>query len=452
MRHSNEGAIMSATFFKRLTWMPCALTGLLGAGLCLTLAGCGNSGDPSAEATSTVDADSPQKGAANSSESSLPTVAIANSAISRASSIADDNEAIEIADLKVGSAEWLLREITRLRVQAYPDEKDADSLKEIRRKRNLKLIELATEVIGQTHEIPDQERLFRLGVHHLMEARLELALGGDSEHIDQLYADAASLHQRNPNSKAAEEAAYVLVKFAQSNAARFAKKEPRWLEEFARQARLYVQNFPQDQLRGPNALFAAAESCELHGRIDDARACFTQLQQQFPDHLLAAQATGILRRIDIEGRPMSLGGPTLDGGYWSLDDARGKAVLIAFWSSHARGSANDTKQLNELHRQYGERGLEIVGINLDLEESDVQDFIAAQNIDWPQIFFVDDEQRGWDHPVANYYGIRQVPAYWLVDAEGTVRDTKASLDTIAETLPDLIGTASADAAPSPAEQ
>ncbi|MEX0724775.1 MAG: TlpA disulfide reductase family protein [Planctomycetaceae bacterium] len=443
---------MSATFLTRLLF-----SGVVGAGASFILAGCGQSSKPTADDAASIASNDAGSSSASSKQSStagaLPTVAISNAAADPDGAVAsDDDETIKIADLKVGSAEWLLREITRLRVEKYPADKDVDRLKDVRRERNLKLIQLATEVIAQTHGDPEQERLFRLGVHHLMEARLELALGGDAEHIDQLYADAASLHQRNPNSKAAEEAAYVLVKFAQANATRFAKQEPRWLEEFARQARLYVSSFPQDRLRGPNALFAAAESCELHGRVEDAKVCYAQLQQQFPDHLLAAQATGILRRIAIVGQPMTLGGPTLEGDYWSLDDVRGKAVLIVFWSSQASKFLNAAETLNAMHQKYGDRGLTIVGVNLDFEESDVREFIETRNIEWPQIFFVEENQRGWDHPVANYYGIRQVPAYWLVDNEGIVRHTNAPIETLAETLSQYVSIDETPAAAPPASK
>ncbi|MDA0834730.1 MAG: TlpA disulfide reductase family protein [Planctomycetota bacterium] len=444
---------MSATFLTRLMF-----SGITGIGIGVLLAGCGQSSQPSSEESAadvTINA-GPSTGSdtassPSSTKGALPTVSISNAKVNPAGSVdADTNETITIADLEVGSAEWLLREITRLRVQPYPDDKDADRLKEVRRERNLKLIELATEVISQTHEDVEQERLFRLGVHHLMEARMELALSGDKEHIDQLYGDAASLYQRSPSSKAAEEAAYVLVKFAQTNATRFAKQEPRWLEEFARQARMYVSNFPQDRLRGPNALFASAESCELYGRIDEAKVCYALLQQQFPDHLLATQATGILRRIAIIGQPMALGGPTLAGDYWSLDDVRGKTVLIVFWSSNATRFANATETLNSLHRQYSGSGLEIVGVNLDLDEDDVKEFLKSRQIEWPQIFFVEEDQRGWDHPVANYYGIRQVPMYWLVDEQGIVRETNVPLEQLTDLVSQSVSVNEAERTESPA--
>ncbi len=413
---------MSATHFHRRLWL-CLING----SLCLWLTGCGKQADTPAETATATNA-TPADG--------LPTASIANNSTSESAKSADED--VPIAELKVGSPEWLLREITRVRVQPLPKEQDVDRLKQVRQERTLKIIELATEVIALTHDDPERDRLFSVGVHHLMEARLELALAGDKEQIDALYDDAASLYKRNPSSQGAEEAAFVLVKFAQANADRFADQEPRWLGEFARQARLYATNFPQDALRGPNALFAAAESCELHGLLDEAKACYTFLQQRFPDHLLATQATGILRRISAKGEPITLGGPTLDGGYISLDDLRGKTVLIVFWSSQATRFMSSVATLNSLHEKYAAQGLNIVGINLDLDDAEVLNFIKEQNIQWPQIYFSDEEQRGWNHPVANYYGIRQVPTIWLVDGTGTVRETEVSLDQLDATLPAIL--------------
>lgn len=61
------------------------------------------------------------------------------------------NEEVKIQELKEGSAEWSVREITRLKVQALPKTENVDELRKARAARNKKIIQLAMEEIGRAH-------------------------------------------------------------------------------------------------------------------------------------------------------------------------------------------------------------------------------------------------------------------------------------------------------------
>ena len=129
-----------------------------------------------------------------------------------------------------GTPEWVIAEIKQLRSQKFADDiaGDVEKLKAARAERNQEIAKLATEAIALTHQDAAQEAPFTEAVHLLMEARLQLALQGDQESINALYEDASSLYERDAKSKAAAEAAYVLVRFAHTNARRFARQEPQW--------------------------------------------------------------------------------------------------------------------------------------------------------------------------------------------------------------------------------
>ena len=319
-----------------------------------------------------------------------------------------------------GSPELILREITQLLVQPLPKTDDVAAIQQFRTDRNRQIIQLATEAIAMTHGSPETERLFTVAVHHLMEARLQEALSGDTESIDSLYADADSLYQRAPKSEAAAEAAYQLVKFANVNANRFADKEPRWLQEFSNQSRLFAEKFPHEARRGVGLLMTAGESCELNGMAADAIACYQAILDSYPDTPQVALVEGILRRLDAVGKPLSLAGPTFDGGFWKMAERPDHVRLVVFWASGVGRFENDLPALKSLAQKYAPYGLETVGINLDRDPTALETFVKENAFDWPQIFYSNPEQRGWDHPIALYYGIRSLPSYWLVDKQGNV--------------------------------
>ncbi len=331
-----------------------------------------------------------------------------------------------------GTAESIVQEIKTLRKEPVKNAKNADEVDAARRERNRKIVDLATLAISRSHQDPEKEQTFTDAVALLMEARMDLALDGDRREIDLLYDDAESVYERAPNSSAAAEAAYVLARFAHTNARRFAKEEPRWLEEFSRQARLFATNFPHETDRAVALLYSAGWSCELHSLPEEAASCYTLIQQQFPLSPQASQVTAVLRRLNLKGTSLQLAGPTSKGSYISIDDYRGKVVLIVFWAKGTNRFRQHLPAIASAAQKYSSSGFSIIGVNLDKEEKSLQSFVEQNSLTWPQIFFSHPEKRQWNNPIVKYYGIRDVPMFWLVDANGVVVDTHAhpaNLDT-----------------------
>ena len=170
--------------------------------------------------------------------------------------------------------EWYVREITMLRLQPMPDTDDMDKIRNSQRERNYKIVELAKHAIAKTHDDPKKERIFEVAVHHAMEAQLQLAIqvqGVDldehNKNVDELFENVALLQKFDPASKATNEACFTLVRFAEIMAGKFADEDSRFLEEYAKQARLFARNFPGDEGRAIAKLDAAGWSCEAHGLI-----------------------------------------------------------------------------------------------------------------------------------------------------------------------------------------
>ena len=338
---------------------------------------------------------------------------------------------IEANQLKKGSPEWLIAEIARIRVRPAPNTDDPARLRSNRRWKNERIIERAQEAIALTHSNPASEDLFNTAVEHLLESRLELALQAgavqsesDRKHVQELYDDAESLYNRDPKSKAAAEAAFVRAKFANLSADRFAAEEPRWLVEFSRQARLFAENFPQENDRAIQLLDAAGRTCELHHIRNEAVNCYTLLDKDFPKTPQGKQATAVLRRLKLDGERLeSFAGPTIDGGYTRIDDFRGRIVVVAFWASHSRRSVEQLPGLMSLAAKWGKSRVGILGVTLDDDKAAAERFIEANAIEQPTIFWPEKNRRNWMNPIVQYYGVRDIPLFWLIDADGVVVNT-----------------------------
>jgi hypothetical protein len=146
---------------------------------------------------------------------------------------------------KEGTPLWYLLQIRELRGQPAPKTTDLAELRKYRHERNEKFIELATQTIAKTHSNPEMSEAFNLAVQELMEARLQNALQGSEEDIALLYEEVDMFIQRDAKSFSAMTASHTLVRFAHTNAMRYAAQEPKWITEFSRKARQFAGSFPK---------------------------------------------------------------------------------------------------------------------------------------------------------------------------------------------------------------
>jgi len=367
--------------------------------------------------------------------SGLPTASISTSAASEQS-----------AEPQEGSPEWLLNKIQQLRISGTPSqtgkadaEQDLDAgqleqLRAVRRERNLKIIDLCTEVIKLTHDTAAAETQFNAAVQHLLQARLQLAYQGNEGDVDQLYADVESLRNRDPQSPAAAEALHALVMFASTNARRYGAQDPRWLNELGRQTRLFATQCQSDPRAEPS-LFSAGLSCDAFEVHPEAIRCFAMLTKLFADSPRALQAQAILRRLQLPGRSLELGGPTIDGGFVDAPQFRGRPLLIVFWSSDNPQFREILPQLQKTTRKY-EKHIRTLGVCLDENEATLDRFLEQSELTWLQIF--DPHNRRWDNNIVKYYGVRSIPAIWLVDSQGIVRDVACAPADLDQRIGELL--------------
>lgn len=331
-----------------------------------------------------------------------------------------DNEAIDFKRPEEGTPEWTILQITKLRLQPFPETDDVNELRTARRERNQKIAKLAHDAIAVTHQNADKEQVFNVAVHRLMEATWQLAMQGDNEAVTELYDYAASFYGRKPQSKAAADSHWFLASFANENAVRHGDTEPRWLSEFARQARLFAERFPEDQQRAVRLLNDAAQTCDSYSIRDEAIQCYATLRQKYPESAPAQQAVAALRRLELPGKTLDLGGPTMDGGFLSIADFNSSPVLVVFWSTQAKPFVERSAEIISVVSKFEKRGLQVIGVNLDTDESAVDAFRESSGLGWQNIFHAAPSRRGWNHPVASYYGVTTIPQFWTVDVKGNV--------------------------------
>jgi peroxiredoxin len=105
----------------------------------------------------------------------------------------------------------------------------------------------------------------------------------------------------------------------------------------------------------------------------------------------------------------------LDGGpSYNLRQFRGEVLYVDFWASWCAPCAQSFPFMNGLEHELRNRGLRVVGVNLDENPGDAQNFLTEH----PAHFTIASDA---DQQCAAAFGVQAMPSSYLVDRNGTIR-------------------------------
>jgi thiol-disulfide isomerase/thioredoxin len=96
-----------------------------------------------------------------------------------------------------------------------------------------------------------------------------------------------------------------------------------------------------------------------------------------------------------------------------LAQYRGKVVLLDFWASWCEPCRQSFPWLNEMQTKYADRGLVVVGVNVDRVQADAQRFLR----DVPANFRIVYDPAG---TLAARYDVPGMPVSYVVDRNGAI--------------------------------
>lgn len=98
----------------------------------------------------------------------------------------------------------------------------------------------------------------------------------------------------------------------------------------------------------------------------------------------------------------------------NLAQYKGKVVYLDFWASWCGPCAQSMGFLDSLQSQFGTQGFEVVGVNVDENRQDAEDFLSTHPVKFTLAADADGQCPG-------RFGVQAMPSSYLIDRHGVIR-------------------------------
>jgi peroxiredoxin len=103
-----------------------------------------------------------------------------------------------------------------------------------------------------------------------------------------------------------------------------------------------------------------------------------------------------------------------DNASYAIRQFQGKVVYVDFWASWCGPCAKSFPFLNQLHNALKDKGLQVLGVNLDENPEDAKAFMSDYPVDFPVA-------KDTGEQCARKFDVKAMPSSYLVDRNGIVR-------------------------------
>ncbi|RZS72582.1 TlpA disulfide reductase family protein [Pseudobacter ginsenosidimutans] len=153
--------------------------------------------------------------------------------------------------------------------------------------------------------------------------------------------------------------------------------------------------------------------------LDECRPMYEALDAKVKASLQGQELTRrmeLLSKIKTGNKALSFAQTAVDGQTITLNTYKGKYVLLEFWASWCGPCRAENPNLRKQMDIFGSKGFNVLGVSLDKTRDPWIKAIEKDGLTWTQV----SDLKGWNNEIAVAYGVKAVPANFLIDPSGTI--------------------------------
>lgn len=100
-------------------------------------------------------------------------------------------------------------------------------------------------------------------------------------------------------------------------------------------------------------------------------------------------------------------------GKYKLSESKAKLTYLDFWASWCGPCKQSFPWMNSMQEKYGNKGLDVVAVNLDANTQDAQTFLKNMPANFKVLF----DASG---ATPKQFGVKGMPTSYLIDADGNI--------------------------------
>ena len=161
--------------------------------------------------------------------------------------------------------------------------------------------------------------------------------------------------------------------------------------------------------RYPDNYYVLDELARIHEELGNSELAEEYRKKVNPMSELVGKVVPDFSATDLDGKPIS------------LQQYRGKVILLDFWGIWCGFCLAEMPNVKRVYDTYKDQGFDIIGVNLDTDETRLRNYLKENDIQWRQIF----SGQKWKSPLVQQYHIRSIPAPCLIARDGTLISSEA---------------------------
>ena len=170
-----------------------------------------------------------------------------------------------------------------------------------------------------------------------------------------------------------------------------------------------LEVFEKLEKRYPDNDYVLDELARIHEELGNSELAGEYRRKADPMSEAVGKVVSDFSATDLDGKPIS------------LQQYRGKVVLLDFWAVWYGPCIGEMPNVKRVYDTYKDQGFDVIGVSLDTDETRLRNYLKNNNISWRQIF----SGQKWKSPLAQQYHIQTIPAPWLIARDGTLISREA---------------------------